>query len=82
MSVSYLRTQTHEYPGQEVWAMEAFYDGKRWVITLGRSGVQWSHSLNAALSESQDRVCVFQSTLLWRLEYFTASVDARSKATA
>ncbi|KAM6492021.1 hypothetical protein JOM56_011745 [Amanita muscaria] len=49
-----IRTTT-PYPQIELDAMTNFYDGKRCVIQLMPDGVEWSHTLDAALQPCNRR---------------------------
>ena len=56
MTIPSIRTTTHIYPQSELDAMRDFYHGKRCVITLVLEGVEWSHTLDAALEPGNHRV--------------------------
>jgi len=50
--MSTVRTTKHDYPREELNAMNMFYGGKRCVITKTLNNVQWGHMLDAALTSS------------------------------
>ena len=62
MAMPSVRTTTYTYPWAELDAMTNFYGGKRCVISLMRTYVEWSHTLDAALESSNE--CVSQSLIL------------------
>ncbi|KAF8334439.1 hypothetical protein F5887DRAFT_1273589 [Amanita rubescens] len=56
MTIPSVQTTTHTYPQAELDAMTNFYGGKRCVISLMRTWVEWSHTLDAALESSDERL--------------------------
>jgi hypothetical protein len=51
-----IRTTGHDYPREEVTALERFYGGKKCVIEKKTTGVIWAHMLDVALTTSNHRV--------------------------